>query len=151
MDLSTFSHCQIPCCLWLGIVGRHPYGTELCTVPYKAEWEKGIAQERSVHAHRQKKHSVSFPFSTATGLVNPRGRGSRAVFSFWIKLALCCMSLPRLAVLLDWTTKEQIGMFQMVMLQQNREIDTPFPKHLSLLVWSTSSKDKKGHYFVKGH
>lgn len=98
-EQSTFSHCiiQLSCRLWLGIVGRHPYGTELGRVHCKTGWEKGTAQERSVHACRRTRHSVSFPFSTAAGLVFPWGRGSGAVSSFWMKLAMCCKYIHRLA------------------------------------------------------
>lgn len=99
IELSTFLHCviQLSCRLWLGIVGRRPHGTELCGVCCKTGWEKGTARERSVHARRRTRHSVSFPFSTATGLVLPWGRGSGAVSSFWIKLVMCCKYLHRLA------------------------------------------------------
>lgn len=80
----------------LGIIGRHLYGTELCKVHCKTGWEKGTAQERSVHACRKKRHLVSFPFSTATGLVILWGRGSGAVSNLSIKLVECCKYLHRL-------------------------------------------------------
>lgn len=97
VELSTFSGCiiQLSYWLWMGIVWRHTYGTELSRLHCKTGWEKRTAWERSVHTCRR--HFLSFPLSTATGPVLPWGRGSEAVSSFWIQLVMCCKYLCRLA------------------------------------------------------
>lgn len=96
-ELSTFSSCiiQLSCWLWMDIVWRHTYGTELCRQHRKTGWEKGTAWERSVHTCRR--HFVSLPLSTATGPVLPWGRDSEAVSSFWLQLVMCYKYLCRLA------------------------------------------------------
>ena len=98
-ERSMFSRrvVQLSFQLGVGIVGRCPYRTEICSVRCKTGCEKGTAWERSVCARRRTRHLVGFAFSTATVQVLPWGGGSGAVSSFWIKLAMRGKYLHRLA------------------------------------------------------